>query len=88
MKRGLRNADGTGVLAGMTNISNVHGYVVSDGEQFADDGLLRLREFIDLYDLCSATLRAIAVTVTRRYATCSSWASCPRRMASSIISSR
>ena len=32
VKRGLRNADGTGVLAGMTNISNVHGYVVSDGE--------------------------------------------------------
>ena len=50
VKRGLRNADGTGVLAGMTNISNVHGYVVSDGEKFADDGLLRLRGY-DLYDL-------------------------------------
>ena len=50
VKRGLRNADGTGVLAGMTNISNVHGYVVSDGEKLADDGLLRLRGY-DLYDL-------------------------------------
>ena len=50
VKRGLRNADGTGVLAGMTNISNVHGYVVSDGEKFADDGLLRFRGY-DLYDL-------------------------------------
>ncbi len=36
VKRGLRNADGTGVLAGMTNISNVHGYVVSDGEKRYD----------------------------------------------------
>ena len=50
VKRGLRNADGTGVLAGMTNISNVHGYVVSDGEKLADDGLLRFRGY-DLYDL-------------------------------------
>ena len=32
VKRGLRNADGTGVLAGMTNISNVHGYLLSDGD--------------------------------------------------------
>lgn len=31
VKRGLRNADGTGVVAGVTNICNVHGYVVSDG---------------------------------------------------------
>ncbi len=50
VKRGLRNANGTGVLAGMTNISNVHGYVVSDGEKRADDGLLRFRGY-DLYDL-------------------------------------
>ena len=26
VKRGLRNADGTGVVAGVTSISNVHGY--------------------------------------------------------------
>ena len=32
VKRGLRNADGTGVVAGMTNVANVHGYVMSDGE--------------------------------------------------------
>ena len=25
VKRGLRNAVGTGVIAGMTNVSNVHG---------------------------------------------------------------
>ena len=28
VKRGLRNSDGTGVMAGVTNICNVHGYVV------------------------------------------------------------
>ena len=35
VKRGLRNADGTGVVAGLTNIANVHGYVVSDNEKIA-----------------------------------------------------
>lgn len=33
VKRGLRNADGTGVLAGLTKICNVKGYIVSDNEQ-------------------------------------------------------
>ena len=32
VKRGLRNSDGTGVLAGLTNIGNVHGYVISEDE--------------------------------------------------------
>ncbi len=50
VKRGLRNADGTGVVAGMTNISNVHGYVISDGEKLADEGSLRFRGY-DIYDL-------------------------------------
>ena len=50
VKRGLRNDDGTGVLAGLTGISNVHGYVMSDGEKVADSGELRLRGY-DLYDL-------------------------------------
>lgn len=50
IKRGLRNADGTGVLAGATNISNVHGYVVSDGVKMPDDGSLLYRGY-ELYDL-------------------------------------
>ncbi|MCI8469863.1 MAG: citrate/2-methylcitrate synthase [Eggerthellaceae bacterium] len=51
VKRGLRNADGTGVIVGMTNISNVHGYTVSDdGRKIADDGSLRFRGY-ELYDL-------------------------------------
>ena len=32
VKRGLRNGDGTGVVAGITNICNVHGYVLNEGE--------------------------------------------------------
>lgn len=50
VKRGLRNADGTGVVAGLTNIANVHGYVISDNEKIADDGMLRYRGY-DIYDL-------------------------------------
>jgi citrate synthase len=32
VKRGLRRSDGTGVVAGITNICNVHGYIVNEGE--------------------------------------------------------
>lgn len=53
VKRGLRNADGTGVVAGLTNIANVHGYLVSDNEKIADEGLLRYRGY-DVYDLLGA----------------------------------
>ena len=50
VKRGLRNADGTGVLAGVTNISNVHGYVISDGMKIPDEGSLLIRGY-ELKDL-------------------------------------
>ena len=50
VKRGLRNADGTGVIAGATNISNVHGYMVSDGVKVPDEGSLLYRGY-ELYDL-------------------------------------
>ncbi|MCM1329704.1 MAG: citrate synthase [Ruminococcus sp.] len=33
VKRGLRNSDGSGVMAGITNICNVHGYIVNEGER-------------------------------------------------------
>ena len=68
VKRGLRNADGTGVLAGLTGISNVHGYVMSDGEKRADEGELRLRGY-DLYDLLAST-RKIAGSTTKKYPIC------------------
>ena len=43
VKRGLRERDGTGVMAGVTNIGNVHGYVLYEGEKVADDGKLEYR---------------------------------------------
>lgn len=50
IKRGLRRNDGTGVLAGITNICNVHGYVVNEGEVEAIPGELIYRGY-DIYDL-------------------------------------
>ena len=38
VKRGLRNADGTGVMAGITRIGNVRGYYMQDGEKIPDQG--------------------------------------------------
>ena len=52
VKRGLRNADGTGVMAGVTNICNVHGYVIDDGEKTPCEGSLHFRGYsiIDLVE--------------------------------------
>jgi citrate synthase len=49
IKRGLRNADNTGVMAGITRICSVEGYYIDDGERIPKDGHLRYRG-IDLYD--------------------------------------
>ena len=43
VKRGLRNADGTGVMAGITQIGNVQGYYIQDGERVPMDGRLIYR---------------------------------------------
>lgn len=43
VKRGLREKDGTGIMAGVTNVGNAHGYVVYEGEKVADDGKLEYR---------------------------------------------
>lgn len=53
VKRGLRNADGTGVVTGITNVANVHGYIMDDGYKIPDEGALRYRGY-DLYDLVDA----------------------------------
>lgn len=45
VKRGLRNADGSGVVAGLTRISDVHGYKKVDGRVIPDKGQLRLRGY-------------------------------------------
>lgn len=50
VKRGLRNADGSGVMAGLTLICNVHGYVLNEGEQSPVEGRLIYRG-IDINDL-------------------------------------
>ncbi|QGU94819.1 citrate synthase [Clostridium bovifaecis] len=43
VKRGLRNENGTGVLVGLTEIGNVHGYIIEDGERIPDKGKLTYR---------------------------------------------
>lgn len=55
VKRGLRNADGTGVVAGLTQICNVHGYVIDEGEKAPIDGELTYRGISigDLIDGCT-----------------------------------
>jgi citrate synthase len=41
--RGLRKPDSTGVLVGLTNIGDVHGYIMDEGEKVPVDGRLRYR---------------------------------------------
>ena len=43
VKRGLRNSDGTGVMAGISRVCSVEGYYVSDGERIPKDGRLTFR---------------------------------------------
>ena len=50
VKRGLRNPDGTGVLAGLTAIGEVKGYIIDDGERVPVEGGLFYRG-IDVFDL-------------------------------------
>jgi len=56
VKRGLRNSDGTGVMAGLTRICTVHGYVVEDGERVPDDGKLFYRGH-DVNDLIDGAIK-------------------------------
>jgi citrate synthase len=43
VKRGLRNADGTGVLVGLTRVGEVHGYIISENEKVPVAGRLIYR---------------------------------------------
>lgn len=54
VKRGLRNPDGTGVMAGITKIGNAHGYVINEGDKMSIEGELyyrgyKINELIDGY---------------------------------------
>lgn len=55
VKRGLRNPDGTGVIAGITSISSVHGYLTDEGVKVPDEGRLTLRGY-DVRDLIDAAV--------------------------------
>ena len=50
VKRGLRNNDGTGVIAGLTSIGDVVGYQMVNGEKKPIEGHLRYRGY-DITDL-------------------------------------
>ncbi len=56
VKRGLRNEDGTGVMAGLTLICNVHGYVLNEGERSPVPGKLTYRGY-DIEDLVSGAVQ-------------------------------
>lgn len=56
VKRGLRNSDGTGVTAGLTNICNVHGYVINEGEKSPIPGKLVFRGY-NINDLVSNAVK-------------------------------
>lgn len=55
VKRGLRNADGTGVMAGVTRICSVEGYYIEDGEKIPKEGRLNYRG-INMEDIVNACI--------------------------------
>ncbi len=56
IKRGLRNADGTGVMVGCTKIGSVQGYSIIDGEKNPMEGRLFYRGY-DIMDLIDGFTR-------------------------------
>ncbi len=60
VKRGLREPDGTGVMAGITKIGNAHGYIISEGERLPVDGVLHYRGY-DVADFITS------ITAENRY---------------------
>ena len=56
VKRGLRNSDGSGVLAGITNVCCVHGYVMSEGDKQPIEGQLIYRGY-NVRDLINGVMK-------------------------------
>ncbi len=56
VKRGLRNSDGTGVMAGLTRICSVEGYYILDGERIPKDGKLSYRGY-DINDIVNSCIK-------------------------------
>ena len=57
VKKGLRNSDGTGVLAGVTKVGSVQGYLLQDGQRVPTPGRLYYRG-IELNDIVEAHRKA------------------------------
>ena len=55
-KRGLRNNDGSGVIVGLSQIGDVHGYIFDEGVRVPDEGRLTYRGIL-INDLVYNTLR-------------------------------
>ena len=55
VKRGLRNSDGTGVMAGLTRICSVEGYYILDGERIPKEGRLSYRGY-DINDIVNSCI--------------------------------
>ena len=55
IKRGLRNPDGTGVMAGITRVCSVEGYYLDDGEKVPREGHLKFRG-IDMEEIVNACI--------------------------------
>ncbi len=53
VKRGLRNADGSGVIVGVSKIGSVRGYYIEDGQRVPHEGKLFYRGY-DVEDIVSA----------------------------------
>src|SRR5512137_563936 len=56
VKRGLRNTDGSGVVVGMTQVGEVHAYIMSEGEKIPVDGELTYWGY-DVQDLAAGFRR-------------------------------
>ena len=71
VKRGLRNADGSGVIAGITRICMVHGYVMSEGERQPIPGQLIYRGY-DINDLIETQSGKTAMSLKKLLTCCCS----------------
>jgi hypothetical protein len=69
VKRGLRNTDGTGVLVGLTNIGEVHGYTIDESEKVPDTGKLYYRGY-SVEDLIQGYSNPVVASVSRKPPTC------------------
>ena len=56
VKRGLRNKDESGVLVGLTEIGDVHGYIFDEGERVPDEGRLLYRG-VNINDIVSNIIK-------------------------------